>query len=210
MKWRTIFDATRGVTLSSGATMALELGAVLACLGLLWVLIAHRSSWTSRATIAGWGAIVVGLLLVTSIGGYWTYGEATASTFKDDTQNGRCRVVSGKVKLLNVESSSGHSLPERIQISGVTFQYSEFTLGLGYHRTVLHGSMLRDGMLARVLYCPQSTGNVIIRVEVPADIKRIAPGRQSSTTHLHYPWPTPPYSNPGVATQQRDGGNPGP
>jgi hypothetical protein len=80
-------------------------------------------------------------------------------------------VVEGKVHVVHEEPSFGHDKGDVILIDGKEFEFSSYDDSYGYHQTISHGGILKEGVYSRLTYCedpsPYITNNIILRVELP-------------------------------------------
>ena len=94
---------------------------------------------------------------------FWLYlSLRNAREFNDALKMGRCDVIEGVVTVLHEQPRSGHASGDRIRIGNKEFQFSYFTSGLSYDRTISHGGVLTNGATARLHYLD----NAILKVEV--------------------------------------------
>ena len=84
--------------------------------------------------------------------------------------NHQCAVVEGKVQVIHEQSVHGHEQGDIIQVGDKEFEFNYFTDSVGFHQTISHNGVLRDGAYVRLTYCknpyPYESGDIIIRVEL--------------------------------------------
>jgi hypothetical protein len=83
---------------------------------------------------------------------------------------GGCQVVEGTTHVRALQRLEGHSI-DRIEIGGIPFEVSHFELGPQYRDSIAYGGVLKEGVDARVWYCPpmafsSGTSGPIVRVDV--------------------------------------------
>lgn len=160
MNWRTVFDVGEAgyQSWSFGA-----FGLVFVAIGA--GLVAHRTKGAvrrgrRRSPPAWFPAAFLGFALL------WTLA-AFATTWLDYVSastalaQGRARVIEGRVSRFVPMPFTGHAM-ERFCVDDTCFQYSDFVVTAGFHRTSSHGGPIRDGLDVRVTH----VGNTIVRLEV--------------------------------------------
>ncbi len=84
-----------------------------------------------------------------------------------------CCVVEGPVEHFVSPPNTGHGLFESFAVEGVTFEYSDYEMKVGFHRSVSHGGPLRSDSYVRIWYDPYNMA--ILRLEI-RDFKAVAAG----------------------------------
>jgi hypothetical protein len=96
-------------------------------------------------------------------GGFWLYSNlSSGKELTTALANDKCEVVEGIVQVLHEQPYGGHDAGDHILIGGKDFTCNYYSEMLGYHQTVSHGGLLKDGTVARLHYL----GNVILKVEI--------------------------------------------
>jgi hypothetical protein len=84
---------------------------------------------------------------------------------------GRCRTAEGRVHVQAEQRLGGHSV-DKITVGDVPLQISHFELGPQYRDSIVYGGALKEGVDARVWYCPAAAvfrsdhSGPVVRVDV--------------------------------------------
>jgi hypothetical protein len=84
-----------------------------------------------------------------------------------------CCVVVGPVEHLVSPPYTGHGSFESFAVQGVTFEYSDYEMKVGFHRSASHGGPIRSDSYVRIWYDPDDMA--ILRLEI-RDFKAGAAG----------------------------------
>lgn len=167
--WKIVYDATQAAVYPRRIgmlTMAAAAATVYAAI--LWFgTRGHRKPGLRgmHPTIAVWVACALSFGLALTVGTKWWGFRRLHADFRA----GRCRSVSGQVRVLSGETGTGPSARELLEVGGVRFQLSGDGMRAGYDEKAKDGSPLLNGVRARLLYCPEGGRNVIAKVEVSKD-----------------------------------------
>jgi hypothetical protein len=92
-------------------------------------------------------------------------------TLLDQYTAGKCRIAEGTTHVQAQQRLEGHSI-DKITIGAVPLQISHFEVGPHYRDSIVYGGVLKDGVAARVWYCPSTTNGgsdasaPIVRVDI--------------------------------------------
>ncbi len=114
--------------------------------------------------------IVVGVLVVSTDSILYHSQAKKYSEITNIYNSHSYSVVEGKVNVIHEESAGGHDIGDVILVNGTKFVFSYYIYSLGYHQTISHDGVLKDGVIARLTYYNDvshgKTNNVILKVEV--------------------------------------------
>lgn len=93
----------------------------------------------------------------------WRQSYETASASRSNS----CLSAEGQVQDFDPMPASGHKR-ESFTVSGVPFEYSDYSTTGGYNNTVAHGGAIVDGAYVRLCYIERrrTQSNIIVRVEI--------------------------------------------
>ena len=80
-------------------------------------------------------------------------------------KSGKADMVQGRVKVFHKQPHEGHDYGDSIAINNKKFEINYFGSSNAYELTITHGSVLREGVLARVYYYKNS----ILRVDIASN-----------------------------------------
>ena len=82
----------------------------------------------------------------------------------------QCQVAEGMTRVEAQQRREGHSV-DKIVVGGVPLEVSHFEVGPHYHESIVYGGVLKDGVSARVWYCPGAASSIggarpIVRIDL--------------------------------------------
>lgn len=107
-----------------------------------------------------------GTALLVFAGYYYVRSRHAYDHLNDMYLHERCPTVYGTVADLHREAKGGHGPLESFRVGDVRFRYSWFSVQLGYHTTVAHGSPIREGLPVKITYCTVDDRHRIVRLQV--------------------------------------------
>lgn len=137
--WSIVFDVSEFRNHSDGLLIAI-VGVVVCVAAMRWYRTAR--SERDRAIAVGFAIFSLVSTLVGSGVYYRDLTELSSST--------SCRTAEGLVHILREEPVGGRPKWEILEVGGQQARTSRSIEGIGYERTAATGSVLREGVLARV------------------------------------------------------------
>lgn len=135
------------------------LGLIFLIVGGLFVMgrqwLGPKSLQSIPRLLIGFGAIWTVLALLFTLSPHLRLSAAL--------RRGHCVVTEGVVTEYQPMPPTGHGF-ESFVVSGKRFDYSDYVLSAGFHKTALRGSPIREGVYVRIHH----VGNEIARLEIAA------------------------------------------
>ncbi len=85
---------------------------------------------------------------------------------KEIIENKSYEVVEGEIEDFSHYTKGGHIF-ERFNVQGVKFEYSDYILNEGYHKTSINGGLIeKNGQQVKISYITKDNENLILKLEI--------------------------------------------
>ncbi len=127
-------------------------GGLFLCLGIGVLALGWRLIKTSPETpFKNWGTVLWGVLAMLGGGVGLVVTLRAQHVAWSAYSRGEVEIVEGKVSVLREQPEEGHAAGDLIEVGGHELEVNYFEAGPGYHLTIAHDGVLRDGTTVRLL-----------------------------------------------------------